>query len=30
VRNGDPRMSFFRAQFKTMEVVEMQTPGRKT
>jgi replicative DNA helicase len=30
VRNGDPRMSFFRAKFKTMEIAEMQTPGRKT
>jgi replicative DNA helicase len=29
VRNGDPRMSFFRAKFKTMEVEEMPTPGRK-
>ncbi len=29
VRNGDPRMSFFRAKYETMEVVEMPTPGTK-
>jgi hypothetical protein len=30
VRNGEPCMSFFKAQFKTMEIAEMLTPGRKT
>ena len=29
VRNGDPRMSFFRAHYQTMEVREMMTPGQK-
>lgn len=29
VRNGDPRMSFFKARFDIMEVHEMPTPGRK-
>jgi replicative DNA helicase len=27
-RNGDTRMSFFRAKYKTMEIEEMETPPR--
>ena len=27
VRNGDPRMSFFKAQYDQMKAVEMATPG---
>jgi hypothetical protein len=26
-RNGDTRMSFFRAAFRTMEIKEMETPA---
>jgi replicative DNA helicase len=29
-RNGDTRMSFFRAKYKTMEIEEMETPPRHT
>ena len=29
-RNGDTRMSFFRAKYKTMEIEEMVTPPRHT
>lgn len=27
-RNGNTKMSFFRAKYKTMEIEEMETPGR--
>jgi replicative DNA helicase len=29
-RNGDTRMSFFRAKYKTMEIEEMETPPRQS
>jgi hypothetical protein len=29
-RNGDTRMSFFKAMYKTMEIQEMETPPRQT
>ena len=29
VRNGDTRMSFFKAEFDKMQVVEMNTPGQQ-
>ena len=30
VRNGDPRMSFFKFKGDTMEIVEINTPGRQS
>ena len=28
-RNGDARMTFFKAKFEQMQIEEMQTPGQQ-
>jgi hypothetical protein len=28
-RNGDARMSFFKAEFEKMQIAEMPTPGQQ-